>query len=41
MKSLTGVFLKDDLETFSDNGVEFYPFMLIFSNKRRIYYLAS
>ena len=41
MKSLAGVFLKEELEQFSDNGMVLHPFMLIFPNKRRIYYLSS
>lgn len=41
MKSLAGVYLKEELEEFTDNGVVLYPFMLIFPNKRRIYYLSS
>ena len=41
MKSLAGVYLKEELEEFNDNGITLYPFMLIFPNKRRIYYLAS
>lgn len=41
MKSLAGVYLKEELEEFTDNGQVLYPFMLIFPNKRRIYYLSS
>ena len=41
MKSLAGVYLKEELEEFTDNGIVLYPFMLIFPNKRRIYYLSS
>ena len=41
MKSLAGVYLKDELEEFTDNGMVLHPFMLIFPNKRRIYYLSS
>lgn len=41
MKSLAGVYLKEELEEFSDNGKVMYPFMLIFPNKRRIYYLST
>ena len=41
MRSLAGVYLKEELEEFTDNGVALYPFMLIFPNKRRIYYLGS
>ena len=41
MKSLAGVYLKEELEEFLDNGMVLYPFMLIFPNKRRIYYLPT
>ena len=41
MKSLAGVHLKEELEEFTENGVKLFPFMLIFPNKRRIYYLSS
>lgn len=41
MKSLAGVYLKEEMEEFSDGGKIYYPFMLIFPNKRRIYYLES
>lgn len=41
MKSLAGVYLKEELEEFNDDGVTLYPFMLIFPNKRRIYYLLT
>jgi len=41
MKSLAGVYLKEELEDFIENGVKLFPFMLIFPNKRRIYYLSS
>ena len=41
MKSLAGVYLKEELEEIDDNGMALYPFMLIFPNKRRIYYLNS
>ena len=41
MKSLAGVYLKEELEEFTENGMKLYPFMLIFPNKRRIYYLSS
>lgn len=41
MKSLAGVYLKEELEEFSDNGAVMFPFMLIFPNKRRIYYLNT
>ena len=38
---MAGVYLKDELEEFTDNGMVLHPFMLIFPNKRRIYYLSS
>ena len=41
MKSLAGVYLKEELEEDNYNGTILYPFMLIFPNKRRIYYLTS
>jgi len=41
MKSLAGVYLKEELEEVADNGTVLYPFMLIFPNKRRIYYLST
>lgn len=41
MKSLTSVYLKDKLEEEQDGDLTLHPFMLIFPNKRRIYYLLS
>lgn len=41
MKSLAGVYLKADIEESLENGRTMYPFMLIFPDKRRIYYLKS
>jgi hypothetical protein len=41
MQSLAGVFIKSELEETFDDGTVFYPFMLIFPNKRRIYYLET
>jgi len=41
MLSLSGVFIKNEQEEESENGRTYYPFMLIFPNKRRIYYLKS
>jgi hypothetical protein len=41
MKSLAGVYLKSDIEEGMENGRVMYPFMLIFPDKRRIYYLKS
>ena len=40
MQSLTGVFIKTCESEQTELGV-LHPFMLIFSNKRRIYYLES
>ena len=41
MKSLAGVYLKDELDEVQENGTKLFPFMLIFPNKRRIYYLST
>jgi len=41
MKSLTGVYFKDENTTVDENGRPIYAFMLVFPNKRRIYYLKS
>jgi len=41
MKSLSGVFIKDENTTVDESGSPIYAFMLIFPNKRRIYYLKS
>lgn len=38
MRSLSDVYIKDEPEELDDNGEVLYPFMLIFPNKRRIYY---
>lgn len=38
MRALSGVYIKDEPQEFDDSGVVLYPFMLIFPNKRRIYY---
>jgi serine/threonine protein kinase len=40
MQSLVGVHIKNEREE-TENGQVLYPFMLIFPNKRRIYYLKS
>lgn len=40
MLSLSGVFIKNEQEETED-GLTLYPFMLIFPNKRRIYYLRT
>lgn len=41
MQSLAGVFIKSTAEETDESGVVLYPFMLIFPNKRRIYYLDT
>jgi len=41
MKSLAGVYIKDENTTTDDNRIPIFAFMLIFPNKRRIYYLKS
>jgi hypothetical protein len=41
MQSLAGVFIENEREENLDDGVVYYPFMLIFPNKRRIYYLET
>jgi len=42
MQSLAGVFIKSEAEELlEDNTTTLYPFMLIFPNKRRIYYLDT
>lgn len=41
MQTLTGVHLKNEPDETDDDGRTLYPFMLIFPNKRRIYYLAA
>lgn len=38
MRSLSGVYIKDEIEELDDNGDTLHLFMLIFPNKRRIYY---
>jgi serine/threonine protein kinase len=38
MRALSGVYIKDEPEELDENGLELHPFMLIFPNKRRIYY---
>lgn len=40
MQSLIGVHVKDEAEKLESN-LTLYPFMLIFPNKSRIYYLKS
>ena len=41
MQSLAGVFIKSEMEEMLDDSTILYPFMLIFPNKRRIYYLET
>ena len=41
MQSLVGVHIKSELEELIDQQTILHPFMLIFPNKRRIYYLQS
>jgi len=41
MQNLVGVHLKNEQEEIIDNQTILHPFMLIFPNKRRIYYLQS
>jgi hypothetical protein len=41
MQSLAGVFIKSQEEEKSEDGTILHPFMLIFPNKRRIYYLET
>lgn len=41
MQSLSGVYIKSQAEEQMEDGTILHPFMLIFSNKRRIYYLDT
>ena len=41
MKSLAGVYLKEEVEEANESGQMLFPFMLIFPNKRRIYYFKT
>jgi serine/threonine protein kinase len=41
MQSLAGVFIKSEIEEMMEDKTVMYPFMLIFPNKRRIYYLET
>lgn len=41
MQSLAGVFIKSEMEEMMEDNTMMYPFMLIFPNKRRIYYLET
>ncbi len=41
MQNLVGVHIKNETEEVLEDGTVLYPFMLIFPNKRRVYYLKS
>ena len=41
MQSVVGVHIKNELEEIIDQQTILHPFMLIFPNKRRIYYLQA
>lgn len=41
MQNLVGVYIKNENEEQTANNITLYPFMLVFPNKRRIYYLQS
>lgn len=41
MQSLVGVHIKNEMDEIIDQQTIVYPFMLIFPNKRRIYYLQT
>ncbi len=41
MRPLSGVFVKDEKEETDEQGQVLYPFMLIFPNKRRIYFFTD
>jgi len=41
MQSLVGVHIKNEIEETVDDQTVLHPFMLIFPNKKRIYYLKS
>lgn len=41
MQSIAGVFIKSEMEETQDDNSVLHPFMLIFPNKRRIYYLET
>lgn len=38
---MAGVYIKNEMEEMLDDSAIYYPFMLIFPNKRRIYYLET
>lgn len=41
MQNLVGVHIKNEAEEIQDEKIVLHPFMLIFPNKRRVYYLKS
>jgi hypothetical protein len=41
VRSIAGVYIKSSVEEIVEDGVRYYPLMLIFPDKRRIYYLSS
>ena len=41
MKSLSGVYLKDEPDTVDEENGQLFAFKLIFPNKRRLYYFKS
>jgi hypothetical protein len=41
MQSLVGVHIKNEIEETIDEQTVLHPFMLIFPNKKRIYYLKA
>ncbi len=41
LKSLSGVFIKDEKDQVNDDGTLLYAFLLIFPNKKRIYFCKT
>lgn len=41
MRSLSGVFINNEIEETNDTGEVLHSFMLIFPNKRRIYFFTD
>lgn len=41
MQNLVGVHIKNEAEEVVDDKTVLHPFMLIFPNKRRVYYLKQ
>jgi hypothetical protein len=41
MKSLAGTYIKDEEDYIDEAGKKLYAFMLVFPNKRRIYYFET